>query len=220
MMHILSKKLVTLFLTNAATLVALAAAAGAPCTNAAEVVPSDCRELGIFDVYDRLIPLTSDDVRGGAIQTVVVRFIPFDTPLQGELKVALHARLDGTIDMTLWRPNGISIQGQLRALRAQRDDRCDSELVEAISLERIELESDRAIRRLYSEFGRLRVSASSDPDIYLDSSRFEISVKGAMSANVFVRYAGRTPPISRDALTTWAMKLIETTNQTLARRRP
>lgn len=199
-MHMMSSRIIVVL---GACLIAFIA----PVASAEGAQP--CRSLSISDVYEQLLSVDSGETdKSGTMQTVAVRYIPYDTTLEPELRIVIREGIDDSFAVTVTRPKGASIYQQFRGLR-ERSERCD---LQAVAMDHLEIASPATFRKLYAELRNLRVPAAAEPHIYLDASQITVAVRGAMAENRFTRFVrpGARPP--RDPLARWVLKLIAAAN--------
>ena len=166
-----------------------------------------CRDVDIFEVYDRLMPL-SDVTEAPAPEIVTLRYIPGDTSIAREAKIMLRELPNGEIAGEAWVPAGErSIQQQFRELRAARPSDCDEALVAFLSVERHEL-TGKDVTALYRSLRSMKVAVVPESAIYLDAARYEFVIEGQMNKYTFALSGptGRTThPLIR-----WADTLLKT----------
>lgn len=145
-----------------------------PLAGAAE----NCEQLGIFDVYDRVLP--PGIMRPGEAETVTLRYIPGDTSIERELEFRIATTRSGMTTIDVTEARGLSIQSQFTTLKDESVGLCDSALVSKIAMERRRAPAKigKAIRR---ELMRKRFSVELEGDIYLDAGRYEIWIKTPMN---------------------------------------
>lgn len=139
-----------------------------------------CHEMGIFEIYDALIPLESSQPLALGSLAIIVRYVPGDTSIDREKKVVLLVT-DETQTLDVWSPAVTSIYQQWRNIRklAPREN-CDEEVLRRIQIDRGTM-TGKSVTHLYRELRELRVPVVLDSSIYLDAPRFEIVVETPMN---------------------------------------
>src|SRR5687767_875925 len=70
----------------------------------------NCKQLGIFDVYDLLLP--RGVLRPGEAESVTLRYIPGDTSIERELEIRIAITHSGSTTLVVLEPQGSSVQTQ------------------------------------------------------------------------------------------------------------
>lgn len=170
-----------------------------------------CRAMGIFEVYDQLLPLRGA-TGGGVIQSVTVRYVPGDTSSESEMKVLLTEERDGRASLHVWRPSPVSIQQQLRNLRSARGEECDTALISSIRVDRYD-GTARMASTLYRDFKSVRVPVAMESDFYFDTARFEVLVETPMNTSTFVLYGPGMSERRPHPLIKWAAAVVRAGEQ-------
>lgn len=173
-----------------------------------------CKDLGIFEVYDILLPLNPEsDASAPEIQRVTVRFVPGDTSIERESKVVLIEDVHGRVTAEVWRSQSArSIQQQLRDLRKVQPEACDEALIKSISIEHY-VANEGCVTTLYRKLLNTKVLVVSESAIYLDTARYEVRVDSPMNSTAFVLYGPDLAKRRPHPLIKWAAAIIDCTSR-------
>jgi hypothetical protein len=179
------------------------------------VARENCEQLGIFDVYQQLLP--PGVLRPGEAESVTLRYIPGDTSIERELELRIATTIAGKTTIEVLEPMKLSVQAQFTALDADLAERCDETVLYQIVMERRDVPSNIgiAIRR---ELMRARMQIKLEGDLYLDASRYEVWVKTPMNEVSWVLY-GPDSGKETHPLINWSKAAIHSVRTGSARRR-
>lgn len=142
---------------------------------------AQCQELGLFEVYDRVLAY-GRDLGPNEVTAVVAQYIPGDTSVDREVAFRIVEMADGENVVDIREGHGFSIAQQFRALQESRNEgECDEALIRRIRLDVRRSRDSKAIQGLLERLWRSRLPTRPEAAIYLDAPRYEISVAAPMN---------------------------------------
>jgi hypothetical protein len=173
----------------------LYAAAGEPC--------------GVLDIYDVAMPraVSSAEARN-ADEVVILRYVPGDTSVETEFRIALITQRDGTMRAERTEPQGLSIQSQMRKIDPESVLSCE-EINKRVKLVTRSFSDQRVLRRQLRRLHELKLPIHLASEIYLDAPRYEIVIMAGMNEATFVLYGPTAQAPKPNLLITWFRQTAE-----------
>lgn len=168
--------------------------------------PDDAR-CGVFDLYDRLLPvLAGTNDEAGTTEVVIVRYIPGDTSVDREFRFKLYVSKAGTLRATWQRPERISLLQQVRELESKGIVTCD-DVTKNVSLRATEVTDQRLLRSILAQLHSLQVPARLESAIYLDVPQYTVVERAGMNAATYVLYGPTIQSAMPHPLIKWCRTL-------------
>jgi hypothetical protein len=158
---------------------------------------------GVLEVYDHVLSLAISDTEArNASEVVILRYIPGDTTVEREYRIALTKDGNGKLRATRVDANALSIQSQLRAA----DPLPCSKATAYIKLRSRTFDNQAVLKKIFASLHAIRLPVRLASELYLDAPRYEILMQAGMNEVSFVLYGPTAQASIPHPLISWFLR--------------